>query len=127
MFLLPSLLVGLAVAPILGGRLSRLLDVQLRCEWAVLLALAAQIVLFSELGEAVPHQLHAPLHLVSYALLILFAAANIRIRALAPLLAGLTANALAIAANGGEMPVSRSALAAAGLGSVGGSNISAQA
>ncbi|HVN60178.1 MAG TPA: MFS transporter, partial [Gaiellaceae bacterium] len=46
---------------------------------------------------------------------------------LAPLLAGLTANALAIAANGGEMPVSRSALAAAGLGSVGGSNISAQA
>jgi len=127
MFLLPSLLVGLAVAPILGGQLFRLLDVQLRCEWAVLLALAAQIVLFSALGEGVPHQLHAPLHLASYALLILFAAANIRIRALAPLLAGLTANALAIAANGGEMPVSRSALAAAGLGSVGGSNISAQA
>lgn len=127
MFLLPSLLVGLVVAVLLGGRLSRLLDVQLRFQWAVVVALAVQIAVFSELGEQLPHGLRSPLHLLSYGLLILFAAANVRIRALVPLLAGLATNAAAIAANGGEMPVSRSALAAAGLGSVDGSNVSLHA
>jgi len=127
MFLLPSLLVGIAVAAMLDGRLSRLLEVRLRLEWTVMAALVTQIVLFSKLGAVLPPGLRAPLHLLSYALLIAFAAANLRNRPLVPLLVGMAANALAIAVNGGEMPASRSALAAAGLGHVDGSNISPNA
>lgn len=115
MFLLPSIIVGLAAALALGGKPSRLLEIRFRLPWTVPLALGVQIVLFSRLGELVPAPLVRPLHLATYALLIAFAAANLRIRALVPALVGLALNALAIAANGGSMPLSASAARAAGL------------
>lgn len=127
MFLLPSLLLGLVFALLLGGKPSRILDVRFRLSWTVVLALAVQVVLFTRLGEAVPGPLQRPLHLSTYALLILFALANLRLRPLIPVLLGMVSNAVAIAANGGSMPLSPSAAAAAGLPLDAGSNVSQSA
>lgn len=126
MFLLLALVLGLAFALALGGKPSRIFDLRLRGEPLVLVALGGQIVLFSRLGADVPDGLVGPLHLATYALLIAFAAANLRVRPLALILIGLACNTIAIAANGGRMPASERALAGLGLSSFDG-NVSTEA
>jgi hypothetical protein len=115
MFLLPSIAVGLLLAVFLGGRPSRLQAVDFRRAWTVIVALGIQFVLFSPLTADVPEPVVEAVHLGTYALLGLFAVANRHIRALAPILLGLTLNALAIVANGGRMPASAAAARAAGI------------
>jgi hypothetical protein len=115
MFLLPSIIVGISLALLLGGRPSRLLELRLHHRWAVLLAFATQFVLFSRLAAVVPARLETTLHLGSYALLAFFALANRRRLLLAPLSLGMGLNALVIAVNGGRMPISAGAWEAAGL------------
>lgn len=127
MFLLPSLLLALVLAAAVGGKPARLLDVQLRLSWTLPLALVDQTVLFSGLAAGVPHALQEPLHLASYGLLSAFAVANLRVRALLPVLVGMASNAVAIAANGGYMPVSASAAASLQLSMGDRSNVSEQA
>jgi uncharacterized protein DUF5317/transketolase-like protein/MFS transporter len=111
MFLLPSLAIGLALAVVLGGKPSRLADVRFRFSPLVLLALGVQLVLFTSLGESIDARTVDALHIGSYGLLLAFAAANLRIRALVPVLAGVALNAVAIIANGGHMPISPEAAA----------------
>ena len=115
MFLLPSIVLGIGLAVTLGGRPRRLATVQFRLSWTVFLALGIQVVIFSRLGHGIPVGEVRALHLGSYGLLLLFAAANVRIKALLPLLGGVTLNAIAISANGGSMPISRAAARAAGM------------
>ena len=126
MFLLPSLLLGLAFALALGGKPSRIVGLRLHWEPLVLIALGAQIVLFSRLGADVPHDLIGPLHVASYVLLITFAARNIHVRPLALILVGLACNTVAIAVNGGRMPASERALAGLGVAGFDG-NVSSEA
>jgi MFS family permease len=121
-FLLPSLVLGVVFALILGGRPSRLLDIDFRHGWTVFAALAVQIVLFSPAGEYLPPQLVEPVHLGSYGLLFIFAFANGRNLALLPIFLGMLCNAVAIIANGGRMPVSPSAADAAALDAANGGN-----
>src|SRR5215207_979622 len=125
MFVLPSIAAGLLVAIAIGGRPSRLLELRFRGSALVLGSLALQLVLFSRLGHGIPQPVADVLHLGSYALLVLFGALNVRVRALWVLLAGLLLNAAAILANGGVMPLSGDAAAAAGIG--GGANVDAHA
>jgi hypothetical protein len=106
MFLLPSLLLGLVFAVVLGGRPSRLAHVSFRLAWTVPVALAIQLVIFSRLGDGLEPRTIEQLHIASYVILLGFAAANLRVRALVPVLLGLAANATAILANHGLMPVS---------------------
>jgi hypothetical protein len=115
-FLLPSLLLGVVFALLLGGKPSRLLAVKLRLGWTVWMAIAVQGVLFTSLGQDFVPDLVVPLHLASYGLLIAFALANAHIMSLVPLLVGMVLNAVVIAANGGRMPVSLAAWESAGLG-----------
>lgn len=124
MFLLPSLLLGIGLAITLGGRPGRLAAVKFRLSWVVFIALAIQVVIFSRLGDNIPHDRVRWLHLASYGLLLAFAAANFRIKALLPLLGGVLLNAIAIGANGGSMPISRTAARAAGAPSLEGTNVS---
>lgn len=126
MFLLAALALGLGFALTLGGKLSRIAELQLRGQPLVVAALVGQVLLFSRFGAGVPEDLVGPLHLATYALLIAFAAANVRVRALTLILLGLLSNTVAIAANGGRMPVSDRALAGLGLDRVGG-NVSSEA
>lgn len=115
MFLLPSLLLGLVFAVVLGGKPSRLAQVSFRFTWTVPVALAIQLVIFSRLGEALEPRAIEQLHVASYVVLLVFAAANLRVRALIPVLIGLTANAVAILANHGLMPVSPGAARTVGM------------
>lgn len=115
MFLLPSLLLGLVFAVLLGGRPSRLVDVSFRLAWTVPVALAIQIVIFSRLGDGLEPRTIEELHVASYVILLGFAAANLRVRALVPVLLGLAANATAILANHGLMPVSPGAARTVGI------------
>src|SRR5918996_1367907 len=123
MFLLPSIVVGIGFALLLGGRPSRILELELHRGWAVLAALGLQIALFGPWPDGIPFEFEKVLHLGSYALLVVFAAANVRHRALLPLLAGMALNAIAIAANGGQMPVSPGAQASAGIELAPGGNV----
>jgi hypothetical protein len=114
MFLLPSIGIGIVFAVLLGGRLSRVLDVHLRCQWLVVLALGVQVVLLAGLGDGFSDVHQRGLHLASYALLIVFAVLNLTVWALVPVLLGTGLNALAIAANAGRMPVAGHAAEAMG-------------
>jgi hypothetical protein len=114
MFLLPSIGIGVVFAVLLGGRLSRVIDVHLRCQALVVLALAVQVILLAGLGEGLSDLHQRGLHLASYALLIVFAVLNLQVWALVPVLVGTGLNALAIAANGGRMPVAEHAAEAMG-------------
>jgi diguanylate cyclase (GGDEF)-like protein len=113
MFLLPSILLGVIFALVLGGRLSRLLELELRHSWTAFAAFGLQLVLI--LFDLTPRALETGVHLGSYALLFAFAATNIRNVALLPFSLGMALNAVAIVANGGKMPVSPEAARAAGL------------
>lgn len=127
MFLLPSILVGLVFAALLGGKPSRILTVRLRAGRLVAVAITIQILLFSRLGASIPGTAARSLHLASYALLLVFAVANRRVRPLLAVSVGMALNALAISSNGGRMPLSRGAATAAGLAPTGHSNVSAGA
>jgi hypothetical protein len=127
LFLLPALFLGLAFALVVGGRPSRLVEVRFRLTGLVLLSFGGQVVLFTRLGSWVPDEAVRPVHLGTYGLLVLFALANLRIRALLPVLLGMGLNAAAIAANGGRMPISSAAASAAGLEPTARSNVDADA
>ena len=126
MFLLPSIVVGLALALALGGDLRRLAAYPLRLEWIAPAALAVQVVIFSGRVELTAGET-ASLHLLTYGLLVVFVLANVRSMTLLPVAAGLVLNTLAIAANAGVMPVSRRAAAAAGIIIPGKANVSLHA
>jgi hypothetical protein len=116
MFLLPSLLLGLVFALVLGGRPSRLATVRFRLSWTVPVALGIQLAIFGPIGARLGPQAVERLHVASYVVLLIFAAANVRLRALVPVLLGLAANATAILANHGLMPVSAGAARTVGIG-----------
>ena len=126
MFLLPSIVVGVALAAALGGDLRRVAMAPLRLAWAAPLALAIQVVLFSGHISPGAHARDA-VHLASYGILIAFVIANRKTRGLLPVAAGLLLNVAAIVANGGVMPVAARAAAAAGVTQLAGSNVSVHA
>src|SRR5262249_58185523 len=75
------LLLGLAVAPLLGGRWSRLADLRIRNPGVFYAAFVLQVVAFpfSHLPWSTPDRAAVALWLVSYALLAVGAACNIRL------------------------------------------------
>jgi len=99
----------LGVGYLLGGRLRNVADLQLRWPALALVGLALQFI--TGPGEAIPL---ACLYL-SFALLIVFTVANIRVFGFPLILAGVLCNLLVIGTNGG-MPVSAHALEASDQG-----------
>jgi hypothetical protein len=116
MVLVYPLLLGLLVAPLLGGDLRRLTDLRLRGVSLLYLALGLQLVAFPvralpvQVGDATA----VVLWLLSYGLLAVATALNIRRAGLPLIAAGLLANVAAVVANGGHMPVLPEAMDAAG-------------
>jgi hypothetical protein len=106
-------LLAVVTVPFAGGDLTRLAEHRFRRPWALAAALAVQIVIISVIPDSDPIVL-ASGHLVSYVLAIVFLMANGSIPGLWLLGAGTGMNLVAIAANGGVMPATRAALAAAG-------------
>jgi Family of unknown function (DUF5317) len=111
------LLLGLALAPLLGGRWTRLGDIRLRSVGLFSVAIALQIVAFpvSALPWRTPDRAAVLLWLLSYGFFALGAARNLRIAGVPLVAAGMLSNVAAILANGGHMPALPAALRAAGL------------
>jgi Family of unknown function (DUF5317) len=111
------LLVGLALAPLLGGRWSRLADLRLRLVGVFYAALALQLVAFpfAALPWKTSDRAGTVLWLCSYALFLVGAAVNVRLPGVPLVGAGMLLNLCAIVANGGHMPALPTALRAAGL------------
>jgi hypothetical protein len=100
------LLLGLAIAAVLGVDVWRTLDLRLRQTWTVWAALAIQIFIFTPLSGRLPSSSVAPLHVSSYALIGIFLAMNLRVAGMPLIAAGWLANTVAITANHGRMPIS---------------------
>jgi len=113
MFLVAIVLASALAVPLLGGRLGALAEVRLRLPWLLPAALAMQVVALDLPG--VPGRLRPPLHVASYLVAGAFLVANRRLPGMLLVGLGAAANLLAIGVNGGVMPASPAALAAAGL------------
>lgn len=105
---------ALITVPLAGGHLWRLSEIRLRHQWLVGVALAAQILFITILPGHLDG-IHAPAHLMTYGLAAAFMWANRAIPGVWLIGLGAAANFTVIAANGGVMPASGQALAAAGL------------
>lgn len=114
MILLLAVAIGAISIPMLGGSLSRLQSLRIRWPGAIAGALGLQILIISVLPTSLPTAAARGLHLVSYALAIAFLWVNRRVPWLWLIAAGGISNVVAIGANGGVMPASKTALAAAG-------------
>jgi len=115
MIFLVAVLVGVLAGLLLGGRLSNLPSLKLKWLWLVLGGLVLQVLIFPLFSERplLPYAT-VPLHYLSYGMVFLFLFLNLRVRPLLALGAGALLNLLPIAANGGRMPASATALARAG-------------
>lgn len=114
MFLLYAIVVGVVGGFVAGGRLANLDTLRLRWAPVAVAGFAVQVVLFSgPVGDAIG-ALGPLVYVASTAAVLVFVLANVRIAGLAIVATGAALNLLAIVANGGYMPASAAALAAAG-------------
>jgi Family of unknown function (DUF5317) len=114
MLLLVALLLCVVTVPLAGGRLVALTELRFRWRGLAVGALLTQIVIISILPGG--HEgLHQAVHLATYGLLGWFVWLNRRIPGLLVIGLGGALNAIAIAANDGVMPATRSALRTAGI------------
>lgn len=109
-----ALLVLVLTVPLAGGKLGRLADVQIRWIGLALIALAGQVLILFVVPEG-GTGVHRAAHLLTYALAGACLLRNLDLRFMWVVAVGGLLNLTAIAANGGVMPASRSALDSAGL------------
>jgi hypothetical protein len=114
MIIFAGLAFAAALVAALGGRLENLAAVELQGKTAIIAALALQLLVVTIAPLAFAHSVDTAIHLASYGLAVMFVYANRRLPNLWIAALGGAANLAAIAANGGEMPASRTALIAAG-------------
>lgn len=104
-FFLITVALALGVALTTGGSLRQILETRLRATWALFTALGLQLVL-DLLGpwRSTSGEVGYGLLVASYALLVGFCAANLRLRGMAVVAIGISLNAAVITVNRG-MPV----------------------
>lgn len=114
MFMLYGVFIGLLLGLAAGGRPGRLGDLRLR--WGALMigGLLFQVVLFSDAVAERVGDLGPLLYVGSSAAVLAAVLRNIRVPGLVLIALGAASNLAAIVANGGFMPASAEALAAAG-------------
>jgi hypothetical protein len=112
--ILVATLLALALVPVLGGRLGRLADLRLVSRRLIVCALLLQVLAIS-IVPGWPRPVVVGLHAASYVLAAVFVWRNRAVAGLPVLAVGAGLNALAIAANGGQMPADPEALARVGI------------
>lgn len=115
MLILLAAVVILVVVPAAGGRWAAVLNLPLRASWLPAAALAIQVLTISVIPTG-PDAMYRVLHVGSYAMAGLFVWLNRSIGWLWLAALGGACNLVAIAANGGVMPASGSALRSVGRG-----------
>ena len=113
MALVAVVVLSALAVPLSGGRLGALAELRLRHVWAVYVALGLGVLAIELPG--LPDGLRSLLLVAAYPVGAVFLAANWRVPGVPLVALGAGLNLLAIAANGGVMPASPDALAAAGL------------
>jgi hypothetical protein len=111
--LVAFVLVAVALVPLARGRLSALLDVRFASPWLLLVAVALQVAALWIPGDAGAWR--AVGHVASFPFGVAFAWTNRDIPGVWLISVGAISNGIAIAANGGVMPASASAVRTAGL------------
>lgn len=114
MFMIYSVVIGLLVGIVLGGRLTGLVTLQLRWAPMIIAGLVVQVLLFSDPVAERIGDLGPAIYVGSTLMVLAAVARNARIRGMPVVVAGAASNVAAIVANGGYMPASREALAALG-------------
>lgn len=116
MFVLLFVPVAILIGYLSGGRLSGLGQLELQWVPLVLLALVLQLLIFPLFSDhAILDAAVGPLHLLSYGLLAVWLARNLRTTPIVLLSVGAACNLAVLLANGGRMPASTSALQRAGF------------
>ncbi len=116
MFILFAVPVGIAAGYLLGGRLDRLSELRFHWAWLAVLGLLVQIVLFSgAAADMLGGGIGEAIYVASTAAVLIAVLRNLRIPGMALIALGAASNLAAIVANGGVMPTTAAALAAAGL------------
>ena len=113
MFLVAVVVLSALAVPLAGGRLGALVDLRLRRVWAIYAALGLAVLGIGLPG--LPDGLRSLLLVAAYPVGAVFLLANWRVPGMPLVALGAVCNLLAITANGGVMPASAEALAAAGL------------
>jgi len=111
------LLAGFVLAPLLGGRWSRIASLRIRSIWIFYVAIALQLIAFpiKVLPWHTSDRIGVVLWLISYGIFSLGIAMNARMPGIPLIAIGLVSNLSAIVSNGGHMPALPSALRGAGL------------
>jgi hypothetical protein len=109
MSLLSAIVLGVAVGFALGGRPQHLMAVRLRWNGLIFLSMTIQLLLFT--GLSVVGWLVTVAYLLSLLLGLAWLARNIRVAGIPCVMVGALSNALAIALNGGRMPIEPALLA----------------
>lgn len=107
--------IGVSTALWSFTRIKRIAQLQLRHIWLVWLAFTVQLVLFQWVAPHLTEQIVKGTHLFTYAVLVVFIALNRHLPGGWIIALGTGCNLTAIAANGGTMPASLSALDRAGF------------
>ena len=117
MFLLPVVVLGVAVGFLLGGRLGRIADMRLRKPWLFYLAIALQLLAFPSLFMPwhASQGIATALSIGSYGCLLAVFVLNRRLTGMPIAGAGMLLNLAAILSNGGHMPALPAAMRDAGL------------
>ena len=105
--------VAVAVALCLRGSLLQLASLRFRALWLMFAALGAQVLVVSVLVD-LPDGVARAAHLATYAMAGAFLLLNLRVPGLPLIGLGTACNAVTIALNGGVLPASAAATAAAG-------------
>jgi hypothetical protein len=114
MFILYSLVIGMALGLALGGRASGLTELTFRWRWAVLAGIVTQVLLFSTPLNEVVGTLGPPIYVASTALVLAAIIVNWRITGMPVIALGALSNLTAIIANRGYMPADPGAMASLG-------------
>ena len=113
MFLVALVVLSALAVPLAGGRLGALVELRLRRVWAVYAALGLAVLGIGLPG--LPDWLRSLLLIAAYPVGAVFLVANRRVPGMWLVALGAALNLLVIVANGGVMPASPAAAAAAGL------------
>lgn len=114
MFMIYSVVIGLVIGVIVGGRPRGLATLELRWAPLIVAGLVTQVLLFSDPVAERIGDIGPAIYVGSTLMVLAAVARNSRIRGMPVVIVGAASNVAAIVANGGYMPASREALAALG-------------
>ena len=116
MFVLLAVPLGVVLGLLLGGRLDRLGQLEFRWPWLAIAGLVVQVLLFAPaVADRIPPDVGAVIYVLSTAAVLAAVVRNVRTPGMVLVVLGALSNLAAVVANGGVMPTTAPALAAAGL------------